>query len=58
MSFQDITRFLVPIGLIVAGFIIKLSKNKEMFGSFKKYWFLLVIIGVLLFLLRLFKYLK
>lgn len=58
MSFQDITRFLVPIGLIVAGFIIKLSKNKEMFGSFKKYWFLLVIIGVLLFILRLFKYLK
>ena len=58
MSFQDITRILVPIGLIVAGFIIKLSKNKEMFGSFKKYWFLLVIIGVLLFLLRLFKYLK
>ena len=58
MNFQDITRLLVPIVLIVAGFVIKLSKNKEMFGSFKKYWFLLVIIGVLLFFLRLYKHLR
>jgi hypothetical protein len=58
MSFQDITRFIIPIGLIVTGILIKCSKNKEMFGTFKKYWFILVLIGILLFLLRLFKNLK
>ncbi len=58
MNFQDINTFLAPIGLIVAGIVIKLSKNKEIFGHFKKYWFLLVIIGVILFFIRLFKHLN
>lgn len=53
MSFQEIYRLMVPILLIIAGIVIKISKNKEMVGSFKKYWYLLIIIGTILFLLRL-----
>lgn len=36
MDFQLINSFLAPIGLIVAGVIIKISKNNETFGVFKK----------------------
>lgn len=54
MDFYQIRNFLTPIGLILAGVIMKLSKNKETFGVFKKYWFLFIIGGVLLFLSKLF----
>jgi hypothetical protein len=57
MDFQDINRFLTPIGLIIAGIIIKISKKKEVFGYFKNFWLFFIIIGLLLFLFRLYKYL-
>lgn len=50
--------FLAPIGLIIAGVFIKFSKNKEVFGYFKNFWLFFIIIGLLLFLYRLFKYLE
>ncbi len=36
MNFQEFNSYLAPVGLILAGIIIKLSNNNELFGSFKK----------------------
>lgn len=55
MSSREIIGFLVPIGLIIAGIFIKLSKREEL-ASFKKKWITFVILGILLFLLRLYTY--
>ncbi len=55
MAFQEINNYLAPIGLIIIGLVIKFSKNKEIFGVFKNFWFFLVILGVLLLFLKLFK---
>ena len=58
MNTQDLFKFIVPVCLIIAGIMAKFSKNKETFGIFKQYWFVLVILGLILFFLRLFKYLN
>lgn len=55
MSFSEITGFLAPIGLIIAGIIIKLSIDKEKFGIFKKYWLLFILIGVFLLSYKVYK---
>ncbi|RKS26248.1 hypothetical protein CLV94_1305 [Flavobacterium endophyticum] len=55
MNFREIIGFLVPIGLIIAGIFIKLSKREEL-ASFKKKWVTFIILGILLFLLRLYTY--
>lgn len=58
MDFQLINSFLAPIGLIVAGVIIKISKNNETFGVFfKKYWFGFILLGMLLLIFRLYMFL-
>lgn len=57
MDFQLINSFLAPIGLIVAGVIIKISKNNETFGVFKKYWLGFILLGMLLLIFRLYKFL-
>lgn len=54
---MEIVRLLIPLLGIVFGVIIR-NSNKEQFVSVKKYWFLFVIAGVLMFLFRLFKYLN
>ncbi|MEA9414171.1 hypothetical protein [Flavobacterium sp. PL02] len=54
MSFQEINSFIAPMGLIIAGVAMKLSKNNEMFGKFKKYWLFFVIGGVILLLTRIY----
>ncbi len=56
MDLHQIKSFIAPIGLILVGVMMKLSKNQEVFGAFKKYWFLFVIGGVLLLLAKLFLY--
>ncbi|MCY1231633.1 hypothetical protein D3C87_231140 [compost metagenome] len=56
MNFRDIIGFLVPIALIIAGILIKLSKKEEL-ASYKKRWIIFIIIGVLLFFFRLYSYL-
>ena len=58
MSFQEINSFIAPIGLIIAGVLVKLSKNNKAYGKFKKYWLFFVIGGTLIFGFRLYKYLK
>jgi hypothetical protein len=54
MNFQEFNSFLAPIGLIIAGIIIKVSNNTELFGSFKKRWYILIILGLVLLLLKIF----
>ncbi|MCD0475885.1 hypothetical protein LPB87_15905 [Flavobacterium sp. EDS] len=43
MNFQEFNSYLAPVGLILAGIIIKLSNNNELFGSFKKRWYVFLI---------------
>ncbi|MEY4963896.1 MAG: hypothetical protein RLZZ323_1215 [Bacteroidota bacterium] len=52
MSFQEINSFIAPIGLIIAGVLMNLSKNNEMFGKFKKFSLFFVIGGMILLLTR------
>ena len=40
--------YLIPLGLIVAGIMLKLSKKEEL-QNLKKRWLVFVIIGFLLF---------
>jgi hypothetical protein len=55
MSFLDISSFIAPIGLILAGIIMKVSKNKERFSYVQKYWFFYILIGLFLLFNRLYK---
>jgi len=57
MEIRELMNLLIPLGAIVFGIFIKTTKN-ENYGSVKKYWLFLVIVGFLLFAFRLFKYLK
>jgi|GEM_PF-5629088 len=50
MSFQEFNSFLAPIGLIIAGIILKFSNNIELFGSLKKRWYVFLALGLLLLL--------
>ena len=52
MNFQEFNSYLAPIGLIIAGLIIKFSENTEVFGSYKKRWYIFLILGSLLLLLK------
>jgi hypothetical protein len=45
MSFDEINSFLAPLGLIIAGVIMKLSNNQLMFGKAKKYWLYFILMG-------------
>ncbi len=53
MEFSVINSFLAPIGLIIAGILIRFSKREEL-ASFRKRWYIFVILGVLLLVLRLY----
>lgn len=46
--------YLVPIALIVTGIIIRFSKNNEQFGSFKAKWYIFILLGVALLLMRMY----
>jgi hypothetical protein len=52
MNFEQINSFLAPVGLMIAGVVIKISKNKETFGLFKKYWLGFIVLGAILLLYR------
>lgn len=49
-------RLFIPLIGVAFGIFIKLTKN-EQYASAKKYWLLLIIPGILLFIYRLNKYL-
>lgn len=55
MSFIEISSFIAPVGLIIAGIVMKVSNNKEKFSYVQKYWFLYILIGFLLLFNRLYK---
>jgi hypothetical protein len=57
MIYEKFRWILAPIVLVSIGLIMRLSKNQRQFGlilEYKKYWLILIILGVLLFLLRLY----
>lgn len=57
MDLKEILRLVIPLISIVMGFVIK-NSNNENYASVKKYWLFFIIAGILLFLFRLYKYLK
>lgn len=57
MELLEIVKLLIPLLGVIIGFYIKETKSKN-FTSVKKYWIYLVIVCLLLFLFRLFRYLK
>jgi hypothetical protein len=56
MNFEEINSFIAPLGLIIAGVIMRLSKNQVMFGSVKKYWLLFIFMGVFLLSIRVYEW--
>lgn len=57
METREVIKLLIPLLAIAFGIFIKVTKN-ENYTSTKKYWLFIVIVGIVLFLFRLFKYLK
>lgn len=57
METKEIIKLILPLLAIAFGIFIKITKN-ENYSSTKKYWLFIVIVGALLFLFRLYKYLK
>jgi hypothetical protein len=57
MEIQQIIRFVLPLVSIVMGLAIRNSDNKN-YDSMKKYWWFFVVIGILLFSYRLYKFLS
>lgn len=57
METREAIKLLIPLLAIAFGIFIKVTKN-ENYTSTKKYWLFIVVVGVVLFLFRLFKYLK
>jgi hypothetical protein len=55
METNDYTNLITPVCLIITGLIIKLSKNKNIFGSAKKYGLFFIIGGGLMLIYRLWK---
>lgn len=57
MECKEILKLLLPLVSIVMGFVIKNSNNQN-YTSVKKYWLFFVVAGVLMFVFRLYKYLR
>ena len=57
METKEVIKLLIPLLAIAFGIFIKITKN-ENYTSTKKYWLFIVVVGAVLFLFRLFKYLK
>lgn len=57
METREVIKLLIPLLAIAFGIFIKVTKN-ENYTSTKKYWLFIVVVGIVLFLFRLFKYLK
>ena len=61
MMYEKFRWILVPAVFVFIGLIMRFSNNQKQFGlilEYKKYWLALVIGGVLLFLVRLYMFLK
>ena len=53
----EILKLLIPLGLIAGGFYLKTAKDKESNAS-KNLWKILIIVGAIGFILKLFIYLN
>lgn len=51
MEMTEFIKIIIPILGIVFGVFIKSSKN-ENFSTVKKYWWVFVLIGIILFVIR------
>ena len=61
MIYEKFRWILAPMVFIFIGLIMRFSNNQKQFGlilEYKKYWLVLVIGGILLFLLKLYMFLK
>jgi len=45
MEFQEFSRWFAPLGFIIAGVVIKVSKKDGQLHAFKKYWLFFIIGG-------------
>lgn len=61
MIYEKFRWVLAPAVFVFIGLIMKFSNNEKQFGlilKYNKYWLLLIIVGVLLFGVRLYMFLK
>lgn len=61
MIYEKFRWILAPAVFVFVGLIMKFSNNQKQFGlilEYKKYWSVLVIVGIILFLVRLYMFLK
>jgi hypothetical protein len=59
MDYRQIFGLVASAGLIVAGLILRFSKQDDQkFGNYQKRWYVLVVIGTLLLLLKLYNIYK
>ena len=49
---KDFQEFISPLGLLIAGLIMRFYKGNEMFRGVDKYWFYFVLMGVLIIFLK------
>ena len=47
MDLENLQEYISPVGLIIAGVVMKVAKNKKMFQGVDKYWVYLVLATVL-----------
>lgn len=57
MEIEQIIRLILPLISIVMGLAVRNSDNIN-YASIKKYWWFFVVIGILLFSYRLYKFLN
>ena len=56
MNLQVINEFITPVLLILAGILIKYARKQNRFGIFSKYWYILVILGIMNLVLKYISY--
>jgi hypothetical protein len=57
METKELIKIIIPLLGVAFGILIKVSKNQQ-YAVIKKYWLFFVIAGSLLFLFRVYKYLR
>lgn len=56
MTLNTIIGFIAPLALLLIGVMLRFSRN-ESWNTYRKYWIFFVLLGLLLFALKLYKYL-
>ena len=45
MIIQEISKYIIPMGLIIAGLYMRFSKEKDKFVFYKRFWFLNIVVA-------------